>query len=356
MPCKTVVFGIDSPKLTPLQFRQMSCRAGRRGFDTAGTVVFMGVPTSKIRHLLTASLQTLRGNALYTTSFMLRLFNYVVGWKNTAAPVIKDLSLNDKAMKKKAPLDTNDLLSPEIRLRAAKTLLENSFVLQTSGKCELTGFAIVAAHLSKFEPGNLLFVEFLQRGAFHRLSEKYGETQKAELKRILMNILAHLFTNKPLSIYGNYDARSHAKQHVLEPMPEEFENIRTEYNKTVDDLLMAFLELSTEDANLLEGLILDHALIPSLATKQVDHRGNKTYRNSYAYEFYQSGSRKRLTDFNKLATNRIWYKINDFDKALIAIKESLAAVGKDTDPVVEMFTELSGEFHQKFESAFAMHK
>ena len=54
MPCKTVVFSGDSVFLTALNFRQGAGRAGRRGFDLLGNVVFQGLSFDKVCRLMSS--------------------------------------------------------------------------------------------------------------------------------------------------------------------------------------------------------------------------------------------------------------------------------------------------------------
>lgn len=53
------IFGGDSVRLTALNFRQCAGRAGRRGFDNLGLVVFMGVSLDRIKRLLLSRLPKL---------------------------------------------------------------------------------------------------------------------------------------------------------------------------------------------------------------------------------------------------------------------------------------------------------
>jgi hypothetical protein len=208
MPCKTVVFSIDSHYLTPLQFRQMCGRAGRRGFDRSGQVVFLGLPTGKIRRLLTASLGSLRGSVPFTISFVLRLLTLVS---------VDDQSEEGGRQRKKAAHKHGPAVT-----ESALTLLRNAFVKYTSNRDRSaaldrqfqfyfgfavqllrqmslldkngapSGFAGVINHLHYHEPGNLVFVYLLQNGAFHQLCKKF---KGSERKSKLLLVLAHLFTN-----------------------------------------------------------------------------------------------------------------------------------------------------------------
>ncbi|RGB43021.1 P-loop containing nucleoside triphosphate hydrolase protein, partial [Rhizophagus diaphanus] len=77
MPCKTTVFVGDSISLTALQYRQMSGRSGRRGFDPLGHVVFFGLTHTKIVRLLMSRLPKLSRHFPLTTTLTLRSFNFL---------------------------------------------------------------------------------------------------------------------------------------------------------------------------------------------------------------------------------------------------------------------------------------
>jgi superfamily II RNA helicase len=74
MPCATVVFSGDSVFLTALNFRQAAGRAGRRGYDLLGNVVFQGVSRERACRLLSSRLPELTGHFPITTTLVLRLF------------------------------------------------------------------------------------------------------------------------------------------------------------------------------------------------------------------------------------------------------------------------------------------
>lgn len=61
MPCKTVVICCDSPFLSSLEYHQMAGRAGRRGFDNEGNVIFMGLNKRRQKTLLTSRLPVIDG-------------------------------------------------------------------------------------------------------------------------------------------------------------------------------------------------------------------------------------------------------------------------------------------------------
>lgn len=71
MPCKTAIFSGDSVFLTALNFRQAAGRAGRRGFDILGNVVFQQIPTANVQRLISSRLPDLNGHFPITTSLAL---------------------------------------------------------------------------------------------------------------------------------------------------------------------------------------------------------------------------------------------------------------------------------------------
>lgn len=110
MPCRTTVFAGDSPNLTPLQYRQMSGRAGRRGYDPLGRVIFWGIPIHRVTYLEGAKLAPIRGQFPLSLSFNLR--GLVLGTADVTGIKKKKKQIEEEA--------TADVIQPGAKKAAAK--------------------------------------------------------------------------------------------------------------------------------------------------------------------------------------------------------------------------------------------
>ena len=90
MPCRSVIFAGDSPLLTPLSFQQMKGRAGRRGYDDFGNIVFFGFPKHRISALISSKLTNLTGTQPITPSIVLKALEY---YSSISDSLRKDASL-----------------------------------------------------------------------------------------------------------------------------------------------------------------------------------------------------------------------------------------------------------------------
>ena len=71
MPARSTVFVEDSVFLNPMTYQQMAGRAGRRGFDLSGNVIFLGFGIERIAALAAARIPGAHGNAVMTLPFAL---------------------------------------------------------------------------------------------------------------------------------------------------------------------------------------------------------------------------------------------------------------------------------------------
>ncbi|KAI0750894.1 P-loop containing nucleoside triphosphate hydrolase protein [Daedaleopsis nitida] len=190
-PTKTSVFCADSPFLTALMYRQCAGRAGRRGFDLLGKVVFYGLPIDRCQRLVLSKLPSLGGNFPLTSTMVLRLFNLLQG--SNDAPVARE------AIRSLLRLPHISFVSEVGREQILHHIRFSIDYLRRAGLLDAEGNPInlfgVAAHLYYTEPSNLALVTLLRQGVIHRLC---NQSSLITAKRDLMLLLSHLFGRRYL--------------------------------------------------------------------------------------------------------------------------------------------------------------
>jgi superfamily II RNA helicase len=207
MPCKTVVFAGDSSFLTPLMYRQMSGRAGRRGYDPLGRVVFWGFTSHRITFLQGSCLSSLKGQFSSSTSWNLRALTLASGVpeidRKKSQPSTSNTSSNTSSAEESVQLlaqvhHTSLYVHQDSKDSARKNqvALHTLCSLQLLARLSLInlsaipqGFAGIAAHLHWEEPANLVLCEILTNPLLHEMCKTQGADG-------LMMLLCHLFSRK----------------------------------------------------------------------------------------------------------------------------------------------------------------
>jgi ERCC4-related helicase len=362
MPCKTVVFAGDSVFLTALNFRQCSGRAGRRGFDLLGNVLFLGIPVQRVFRLLSSRLPDLNGHFPITTSLVLRLATLLHGSNNSEFAV---RTINSILSQPRLYLG-----SPRSRMAVLHHCRFSIEYLRRQSLLDIDGspinFAGCVSHLYYTENSAWAFHVLLRSGYFHDLCEDI-DSNPHRVCLTLMLVLSHIFgrqqckradeeyveevvkrsssivflpplpkkaentlrahNKETLAIFRTY-VRTFADQHLKDPddaLPlsemqigqsgEQF-NATPSENRQHTVLRSSFVSLSGHGdefdsisdlcGTVRSGVFLEEAVVPYLPI----HPEYTAPLNAYLYDFYKHGDLNALEKANKIRRSDIWFHLN----------------------------------------------
>ncbi|KAF8551588.1 P-loop containing nucleoside triphosphate hydrolase protein [Imleria badia] len=235
-PTKTSIFCGDSPYLTALVYRQCAGRAGRRGYDLLGKVVFYGLPMDRVQRLTLSKLPSLGAGFPVTSTLVLRLFNLLEGSGYAPAAIsaiqrlfrLPQVSFDSEEGK-------HQLLH---HLRFSIDYLRRARLLDEHGRpFNLIG---IASQLYYTEPSNFALVTLLRHGVVHRICAQLNVIQA---KREFILLMSHLFGRRYLP--GSYlkdpnmaeMIKKSASMVILPPLPDDARRVLAAHE---DEILRIF--------------------------------------------------------------------------------------------------------------------
>eukprot|EP00922_Rhytidocystis_sp_ex-Travisia-forbesii_P062125 GHVS01091981.1.p1 GENE.GHVS01091981.1~~GHVS01091981.1.p1 ORF type:complete len:1980 (+),score=359.93 GHVS01091981.1:89-6028(+) len=217
MPCRSTLFAGDSLLLTPLMYKQMSGRAGRRGFDLLGQVILWEIPFAKIRRLLVAQLNSLTGNFPGSATLALRVLKQHSHVDDRARDEV-DAGLLTLLQEPLYAVPKQGGETSEIYLTWLRRLIGYQFrfsvdLLRITGlvnsSAGLTDISPIADYLFESPQANIVLCRLVTSGVLSRIAEcASARLQDAQLALLL--VLAQMIALKPLNACALAKLRSGA--------------------------------------------------------------------------------------------------------------------------------------------------
>lgn len=383
MPCKTVVFFGDSVFLTALNYHQAAGRAGRRGFDLLGNVVFAGMSQERAYEIMSSRLPDLRGHFPLSTTLVLRILNLLHHTQNCDFSVraVRSL-LSQTRLYLGGPADKMFI---KHHLRFSIEYLRRQHLLSHDGSP--LNFSGLVSHLYFTENAVFAFHSLLKEGFFHELYDEFRYALDATLLKLAL-VLSHIFcristgetawdleaihkspsvvflpplpddaaqllrkhNQDTLAIFKNY-ASTFVDQHVAST-PDRmlpFTNHEAgseEHDMRYVDIIKAlakgklpptklrspftalsgfgdadFTSIHDLCTTVRSGVFLEESAIPYIPLYPDDTNG--TAWNAYLYDFFKHGDIETLVRDNRIKRGDVWFRLKDFSLVLATIVTSL---------------------------------
>ncbi len=244
MPCKSVCFAGDY-RLTPLLYQQMSGRAGRRGFDDVGHVIFFGVPPRKAFRLIKAKLSHLSGYYTVTANLVLRMILQHNGVSNKDASTSAFRALLERPFCTGNDVQKNALIQQSrVHFRFLLHYFHTKGLIDSKGNCK--GMANLINHLHSETSAVFPFATLLENGFFSNLCRDFTQDNAGVALKVV-SVLAHFFNRIPMSAGSNpLDLREDGdtvSKVVLPPLPKEAQIIVEEHNRLTLNCYSDFMRI-----------------------------------------------------------------------------------------------------------------
>lgn len=392
MPCKTVVFSGDSVFLTALNFRQCAGRAGRRGFDILGNVIFHGIPYEKACRLLSSRLPDLNGHFPITTTLVLRLFSLLYDSKSST---YAQRAINSLLSQPRLYLGGESFKDQVLHhVRFSIEYLRRQQLLGPTG--EPLNFTSCVSHLYFTENSAFAFHTLLKGGYFHALCSDINAKPQMTLRQLML-VMAHLFGRRPCR-QSDFESKEELVKRsssivFLPELPRKATEILQRHNQETLEIFIAYVKtfakqhvtgedrmlpltglqvggLNGDTVNTLNslpptaarshfvalsghsdrftsisdlcsstrsGIFLEKAVIP-----QIDIP-SPVPLNAYLYDFFMHGAVKPLEIANGIGKGDVWFLLNDFSLVLATVVTSLENFLKLTPTDETDMINLSGQ-------------
>ena len=328
MPCKTVVLLNDDVKhLSGVDVRQMTGRAGRRGFDNEGYVVALDISRERLSKLLLSPLPKLKTSPLIDVSTVLKMYIMRSQLGEAIVPTLRRLL-------------TPPLGQPRVRARLRDELtLQFSVRLFQAMKLihpdtdQPTGLAGLVSRMSETFPANFALAYIIMTGVL----ESNPEFLKEE---VLLSMLCCLIPNLHVP--------SHNPTHSL-ALPKKIQRGLKGYSLFVLEAVGGLQPKKNKKGSTQSSIPLpeDKKLWARVVSSACLPVPDPQLINSYAVDFLAHGSIAQICAQNGMSDAKAYYLIDSCDGLLRKIARAVAeCIG--SGPLVAAFVGLARHFNHNF--------